>query len=88
MIEGFGVCLKDLVTVAAPAQSEAAQAKWKLPWWAILVVLICVAGLVVVGALAWRRREQRRRREQTARFARDLGDKEVRLLTSSPLLAA
>ncbi|KAL7341960.1 insulin-like growth factor binding protein [Rhodotorula toruloides] len=77
VIDDFGVCLEDLVTVAPQSQSEAAQAKWKMPWWAILVLLICVAALVVVAVLVWRRREQRRRREQTARFARDLGNKEV-----------
>ncbi|GEM09497.1 hypothetical protein Rt10032_c08g3514 [Rhodotorula toruloides] len=59
------------------AQAPTERGKWKMPWWAILVVLLCVAVLVVVGVLIWRRREQRRRREQTARFARDLGDKEV-----------
>ncbi|KAK4333019.1 TNFR/NGFR cysteine-rich region family protein [Rhodotorula toruloides] len=77
VIDSFGVCLEDLVTVAPRAQSEQSQTKWKMPWWAILVLLLCVMALLVVGVLGWRRREQRRRREVTARFARDLGDKEV-----------
>ncbi|GAA5877543.1 hypothetical protein JCM16303_003371 [Sporobolomyces ruberrimus] len=80
VIEGFGVCLKELVTVEA--RSQAAQEKTeegnrKLPWWLILIIILVVLLLVGGGIWWFRKREQKRRREHTAKFAQDLGNKEV-----------
>ncbi|GAA6006393.1 calcium-binding EGF-like domain-containing protein [Rhodotorula paludigena] len=78
IIDGFGVCLEDLVTVAATSSaSESAKAKWKMPWWAILVIVLVALALVAVGLWWFRKKEQKRRRAHTAKFARNLGDKEV-----------
>ncbi|BGP45884.1 hypothetical protein JCM10450v2_001719 [Rhodotorula kratochvilovae] len=77
VIGGFGVCLEDLVTVAATSSASEASVKWKMPWWLILVIVLCVLALVGVGVWLFRRKEQMRRRAHTARFAKDLGDKEV-----------
>ncbi|GJN88729.1 hypothetical protein Rhopal_001695-T1 [Rhodotorula paludigena] len=78
IIDGFGVCLEDLVTVAATSSaSESAKSKWKMPWWAILVIVLVALALVAVGLWWFRKKEQKRRRAHTAKFARNLGDKEV-----------
>lgn len=85
IIDGFGVCLEDLVTVAATSSaSESAKAKWKRPWWAILVIVLVALALVAVGLWWFRKKEQKRRRAHTAKFARNLGDKEVRLISAHP----
>ncbi|GAA5833893.1 hypothetical protein JCM11251_006002 [Rhodosporidiobolus azoricus] len=77
--DGFGVCLSDLVTVAAvsAANAEVASKKWKIPWWLILVIVLVVLALIGSGVWWFRKREQKRRREHTKRFAHDLGNKEV-----------
>ncbi|GAA6047624.1 hypothetical protein JCM3770_001594 [Rhodotorula araucariae] len=77
VIAGFGVCLEDLVTVAATSSVDEPSVRWKAPWWLILLVVLCVLALAGLGAWLFRRREQKRRRAHTARFAKDLGDKEV-----------
>ncbi|GAA5910215.1 uncharacterized protein JCM6883_001115 [Sporobolomyces salmoneus] len=78
VVEGFGVCLKELVTVEARAQTEEKEeGKRKLPWWLILVIVLVV--LLAIGGGVWwfRKREQKRRREHTKKFANDLGKNEV-----------
>lgn len=90
IIDGFGVCLKELVTVEARSQTVEGKeddGKKKLPWWLILVIIFIVV-LIVVGGVWWfRKREQKRRREHTAKFAKGLGDKEVSSLTSHRLVS-
>lgn len=75
----FGVCLSELITVAAKIsdnqQHDAGKKKW--PWWSILLLVLVVVGLLIVGAWLFRRREQRRRKLHTAQFADALGRKEV-----------
>ncbi|POY76568.1 hypothetical protein BMF94_0157 [Rhodotorula taiwanensis] len=78
VIAGFGVCLEDLVTVAATSAATVEEDKrWRLRWWVILVIVLVVLALVGVGVWWFRKREQKRRRAHTARFAKELGDKEV-----------
>ncbi|TNY23657.1 hypothetical protein DMC30DRAFT_442299 [Rhodotorula diobovata] len=77
VIDGFGVCLEDLVTVAAESTASETSAKWRLPWWLILVIVLVLLAVIGVGVWLFRRSEQKRRRAHTARFAKDLGDKEV-----------
>lgn len=80
VVPGFGVCLAALVTVAKPNESTTiTNSSTVLPWWIIL--LIVLGGLTVIGIMIylWRRKEQKRRKAQTARFANDLGQKEVDL---------
>lgn len=80
VIDGFGVCLKELVTVEARSQTvegKEEDGKKKLPWWLILVIVLMLL-VIIVGCVWWfRKREQKRRREHTAKFAKGLGDKEV-----------
>ncbi|ORY78467.1 insulin-like growth factor binding protein [Leucosporidium creatinivorum] len=90
VVSGFGVCLSALVTVAATSSSSAATAaKIKLPWYIILVIILIVLALLALGFYLFRRREQKRRREHTAKFADDLGRKEVatKLQTLDPRIA-
>ncbi|GAA6025321.1 hypothetical protein JCM11491_000389 [Sporobolomyces phaffii] len=85
VVDGFGVCLKDLVTVAprprpdppAAVDGDGKRGKKLLPWWLILVTILAVLATIAVAAWWFRKREQKRRREHTAKFARGLGDKEV-----------
>ncbi|GAA5958172.1 hypothetical protein JCM3765_002837 [Sporobolomyces pararoseus] len=80
VIAGFGVCLKELVTVEARSQTvegKGEDGKKKLPWWLILVIVLIIVVVIVGGVWWFRKREQKRRREHTAKFARGLGDKEV-----------
>ncbi|GAA5829789.1 hypothetical protein JCM5353_002232 [Sporobolomyces roseus] len=79
IIEGFGVCLEDLVSVEArtTAAKEEEKEGWKLPWWVILLIIVLVLTLVIGGVWWFRKREQKRRREHTKRFANELGNKEV-----------
>lgn len=49
-------------------------------WWLILVIVLVLLAVIGVGVWLFRRSEQKRRRAHTARFAKDLGDKEVRLV--------
>ncbi|GAA5853684.1 hypothetical protein JCM9279_000275 [Rhodotorula babjevae] len=90
VIDGFGVCLEDLVTVAAEsAASETPAARWKMPWWLILVIVLLLLAVVGAGVWFFRRSERKRRRAHTARFAKDLGDKEVdKKLAALPLSVA
>ncbi|GAA6029458.1 hypothetical protein JCM8097_003689 [Rhodosporidiobolus ruineniae] len=77
-VDGFGVCLSDLVTVAATsAADEEVSAKWTMPWWLILVIVLVVVTIVGLALWWFRKREQKRRREHTRRFANELGNKEV-----------
>lgn len=82
VIAGFGVCLENLVTVAAKsAATDGSDEKKKrqLPWWSILLLVLVVLALVTGGLWWFRKREQKRRRAHTAKFAKELGDKEVSL---------
>jgi hypothetical protein len=81
VIDGFGVCLKELVTVEArsrTADAKEEEGKRNLPWWLILVIILVVVTLVGGGIWWFRKREQKRRRQHTAKFAKGLGDKEVK----------
>ncbi|KAG0657304.1 hypothetical protein C6P46_006590 [Rhodotorula mucilaginosa] len=79
VIAGFGVCLEDLVTVAAKSAATDSMEKKKrqLPWWSILLLVLVVLALVALGLWWFRKRDQKRRRARTAKFAKELGDKEV-----------
>ncbi|BGP53831.1 hypothetical protein JCM8202v2_001403 [Rhodotorula sphaerocarpa] len=78
VIPGFGVCLEDLVTVAATSAATASvDKKWRFPWWGILAIVLVVLLLLAAGLWWFRKREQKRRRAHTAKFAKELGDKEV-----------
>ncbi|GAA5891563.1 hypothetical protein JCM5296_004259 [Sporobolomyces johnsonii] len=77
VIEGFGVCLEDLVTVEAKSEADETKKRLTLPWWTILLIVLGVLALVVIGFLIFRRKEQKRRRLHTAKFANELGNKEV-----------
>ncbi|GAA6060126.1 hypothetical protein JCM10212_001423 [Sporobolomyces blumeae] len=79
VIHAFGVCLKDLVTVEAKSEtaSDASTTRVKVPWWAILLIVAIVVALIVAGVWWFRKKEQKRKREHTAKFARELGNKEV-----------
>lgn len=79
VVDGFGVCLSQLVTISAPSVSDGIKIKIILPWWTILLIVLCVVGFIGVVAWFWRRRERKRRQRQTARFADNLGNKEVDL---------
>ncbi|GAA5925854.1 hypothetical protein JCM1841_006338 [Sporobolomyces salmonicolor] len=79
VIEGFGVCLEDLVTVEARSEADGktTPARLALPWWTILLIVLGALALLVIGFLIFRRKEQKRRRLHTAKFANELGNKEV-----------
>ncbi|TKA56249.1 hypothetical protein B0A53_01539 [Rhodotorula sp. CCFEE 5036] len=79
VIAEFGVCLEDLVTVAAKSAATDSMEKKKrqLPWWSILLLVLVVLALVALGLWWFRKRDQKRRRARTAKFAKELGDKEV-----------
>ncbi|GAA5875551.1 hypothetical protein JCM3774_006101 [Rhodotorula dairenensis] len=79
VIAGFGVCLEDLVTVAAKSAATASQEgkKRRLAWWSILLLVLAALALIGIGLWWFRKREQKRRRAHTAKFAKELGDKEV-----------
>ncbi|KAI5479323.1 hypothetical protein MNV49_003841 [Pseudohyphozyma bogoriensis] len=79
VVDGFGVCLSSLVTVAAQSVAEETKKKTTIPWWLILVIILGALALLAIGVYFWRKKEQKRRRLQTARFANDLGKKEVDL---------
>ncbi|KAM0755207.1 growth factor receptor domain-containing protein [Meredithblackwellia eburnea MCA 4105] len=77
VVDGLGVCLRDLV-VATPTGAAGSGGKGKvLPWWIFLVVGLIVLSLLILGVWCWRRRERKRRAAQTSRFASHLHQKEV-----------
>ncbi|GAA5932891.1 uncharacterized protein JCM15063_002235 [Sporobolomyces koalae] len=91
IVKDFGVCLKDLVTVGARQRNSDPEdkVKRKLPWWIILIVVLVIVGSIVVGAWWFRKKEQKRRRAHTAKFAHELGNKEVdQKLAALPLSIA
>lgn len=61
VVDGFGVCLSQLVTISAPSVSDGIKIKIILPWWTILLIVLCVVGFIGVVAWFWRRRERKRR---------------------------
>lgn len=76
----FGVCLASLVTIAATSISTPSPINSTvLPWWTILLIILGVLLLLVLLGILCRRKEQKKRRLQTAKFADDLGQKEVNL---------
>lgn len=78
VVAGFGVCLSSLVTVSSTSStSSSTKSSLLLPWWTILLTILGALALLGLIGMCWRRKEQKRRRLQTARFANDLGNKEV-----------
>lgn len=75
----FGVCLTSLVSIAAASVNTSSTTSKVLPWWTILLIVLGSFILIGLAGLIFRRKEQKRRRLQTARFADDLGQKEVNL---------
>ncbi|GAA5861716.1 hypothetical protein JCM8547_000713 [Rhodosporidiobolus lusitaniae] len=80
-VDGFGVCLSDLVTVSAvssASEEKKDEGKWTIPWWTILMIVLSVLGAGGGGFWWWRKKEKERRKEHTRRFADELDQKKVK----------
>lgn len=73
--------MSELVTVSATsaATKKTEETKWTMPWWLILVIVLSVLATLGGGFWWFRRKEKKRRKAHTAKFANELGNKEVRL---------
>lgn len=80
VVDGFGVCLADLVTSSSSASSSAAIL---LPWWTIALIIAGVLSSAIgTGWFFWRRRARRKRSLKTAEFAATIDRKECAILCS------
>ncbi|GAA5830244.1 hypothetical protein JCM3766R1_002837 [Sporobolomyces carnicolor] len=78
VIEGYGVCLRELVDVTARSPTSGTESRQRrLPWWLILVIILAVLAAILGGLWWFRKKERRRRRAHTQKFADDLGKHDV-----------